>query len=150
MFTRVVAVRTKPGKARDLSKTIHDKILPILEDQPGFVDEILLVSDTEPDKILALSFWESQQDAERYTTAGFWNAPFTVCRIAFRPLSTRSAAGGSPAASRLLESGRSISENLFCAAASGMPACFERIQKYSKPERCWVMSTPGIVHKTAD
>jgi len=46
---------------------IHDKILPILEDQPGFVDEILLVSDTEPDKILALSFWESQQDAERYT-----------------------------------------------------------------------------------
>ncbi len=27
MFTRVVAVRTKPGKARDLSKTIHDKIL---------------------------------------------------------------------------------------------------------------------------
>jgi heme-degrading monooxygenase HmoA len=67
MFTRVVAVRTKPGKARDLSKTIHDKILPILEDQPGFVDEILLVSDTEPDKILALSFWESQQDAERYT-----------------------------------------------------------------------------------
>ena len=67
MFARVVAVSTKPGKARDLSKTIHDKILPILEDQPGFVDEILLVSDTEPDKILALSFWESQQDAERYT-----------------------------------------------------------------------------------
>src|SRR6266436_6820232 len=67
MFTRVVAVRTKPGKARDLSKTIHDKILPILEDQPGFVDEILLVSNTESDQILALSFWKSQQDAELYT-----------------------------------------------------------------------------------
>ena len=67
MFTQVVAVRTKPGKARELANTIQDKILPILEDQPGFVDEILLVSDTEPDKILALSFWESQQDAERYT-----------------------------------------------------------------------------------
>ena len=71
MFTRVVAVRTKPGKARDLSKTIHDKILPILEDQPGFVDEILLVSDAEPDQILALSFWRSQQDAERYTHEQF-------------------------------------------------------------------------------
>jgi heme-degrading monooxygenase HmoA len=67
MFTRVVAVRTKPGKAKEFAKTIHDKILPILEDQPGFVDEILLVSDAEPDQILALSFWKSQQDAERYT-----------------------------------------------------------------------------------
>jgi heme-degrading monooxygenase HmoA len=67
MFSRVVAVRTKPGKARALAKTIHDKILPILEDQQGFVDEILLVSDTEPDQILSLSFWKSQQDAERYS-----------------------------------------------------------------------------------
>jgi heme-degrading monooxygenase HmoA len=67
MFSRVVAVRTKPEKARQFAKTIQDKVLPILEEQPGFVDEIILVSDTEPDEILALSFWESQQDAERYT-----------------------------------------------------------------------------------
>ena len=67
MFSRVVAVKTKPGKARELAKTIHDKIFPILENQPGFVDEILLLSDTEPDQILALSFWKSPQDAERYT-----------------------------------------------------------------------------------
>jgi heme-degrading monooxygenase HmoA len=67
MFARVVAVRTKSGKARELTKTIQDKILPILEDQPGFVDEILLVSDTEPDQILALSFWKSEQDAEHYS-----------------------------------------------------------------------------------
>jgi heme-degrading monooxygenase HmoA len=67
MFTRVVAIRTKPGKAREFTRTIHDKILPILEDQPGFVDEILLVSNTESDQILALSFWKSQEDAELYT-----------------------------------------------------------------------------------
>ena len=67
MFSRVVAVRTKPEKARQFAETIEDKVLPILEEQPGFVDEIILVSDTEPDEILALSFWESQKDAERYT-----------------------------------------------------------------------------------
>lgn len=66
MFTRVVAVRTKEGKARQLAKTIEEKILPILEDQTGFVDEVVLISDTEPDQILALSFWENQEDAERY------------------------------------------------------------------------------------
>ena len=56
MFSRVVAVTTKPGKAGELSKTIHDKILPILRNQPGFVDVVLLVSNTEPDQVLALSF----------------------------------------------------------------------------------------------
>jgi heme-degrading monooxygenase HmoA len=71
MFTRVVAVNTKPGKTRELTKSIHEKVLPILEDQQGFIDEILLVSDTEPDQILALSFWKSQEDAERYTHEQF-------------------------------------------------------------------------------
>ena len=71
MFSRVVAVRTKPGKVREFTQAIQNKILPILEDQPGFVDEILLVSATEPDQILALSFWKSQQDAERYTRQQF-------------------------------------------------------------------------------
>jgi hypothetical protein len=42
MFSRVVAVRTKEGKARQLAKTIQEKILPILESQPGFVDEVVL------------------------------------------------------------------------------------------------------------
>jgi len=67
MFARVVVVSTKSGKAREFAKTIHDRIIPMLEGQQGFVDEILLVSDTEPDQILALSFWKSQQDTERYT-----------------------------------------------------------------------------------
>jgi heme-degrading monooxygenase HmoA len=67
MFARVVAVSIKPGKASEFTETIHDRIVPMLKDQRGFVNEILLVSDTEPDEILALSFWESQEDAERYT-----------------------------------------------------------------------------------
>jgi len=64
MFSRVVAVRTKEGKARQLAKTIEEKILPILESQTGFVDEVVLISDTEPDQILALSFWKNPEDAE--------------------------------------------------------------------------------------
>jgi heme-degrading monooxygenase HmoA len=71
MFTRVVAVATKPGKARELSQTINGKVLPILEGQTGFVDLILLVSATVPDQLLALSFWKSPEDAERYTHEQF-------------------------------------------------------------------------------
>ena len=66
MFTRAVDIHTKPGKARELSTTVNDKVLPILKKQPGFVDEITLVSNTSPDRMLALSFWESEEQAQRY------------------------------------------------------------------------------------
>jgi heme-degrading monooxygenase HmoA len=66
MFSRVVAVTAKSGKAKEVAKIIQDRALPILKDQQGFVDELVLVSDTEPDQILALSFWKTRQDADRY------------------------------------------------------------------------------------
>jgi quinol monooxygenase YgiN len=66
MFTRTVEVTTKSGKARDLATLINDKVVPILNKQAGFADETLLVSDTEPNRVLAISFWNSKEDAERY------------------------------------------------------------------------------------
>ena len=54
MFSRVVAVRTKPEKARQFAKTIQDKVLPILEEQPvllhsegnlGRTDKVVLYLD---------------------------------------------------------------------------------------------------------
>ncbi len=66
MFTRVVELTSKSGKANELSNTINEKVLPILKKQTGFVDETVLVSDTESTRILGLSFWNSKEDAERY------------------------------------------------------------------------------------
>jgi len=66
MFTRVVEVITTSGKKREVADTIRGRVLPILKNQPGFVDEIVLVSETEPNRILALSFWKTKEDAERY------------------------------------------------------------------------------------
>jgi quinol monooxygenase YgiN len=66
MFTRTVEVTAKSGKARELATVINDRVLPILRKQAGFVDETLLVSDTEPDRVLAISFWNKKEDAERY------------------------------------------------------------------------------------
>lgn len=66
MFTRTVELTTKPGKAKELSNTINDKVLPILKKQVGFVDETVLASDTDHDRVLAISFWNTKEDAERY------------------------------------------------------------------------------------
>jgi heme-degrading monooxygenase HmoA len=66
MFTRAVELTSKSGKAKELSNIINEKVVPILKKQTGFVDETVLVSDTESTRILGLSFWSSKEDAERY------------------------------------------------------------------------------------
>ncbi len=66
MFTRVVEVNTKSGKAVELTTIINDKVLPILKKQVGFVDETVLASDTDSNRVLALSYWNTREDAERY------------------------------------------------------------------------------------
>lgn len=71
MFTRVVEVTAKPGKARELSRTIGDKILSILQNQSGFVDELVLISEESPDEILALSFWKTRENADNYNRNHF-------------------------------------------------------------------------------
>jgi heme-degrading monooxygenase HmoA len=48
-------------------------LLPILRVQPGFVDEIVLQSDTEPHRILALTFWRTREHAERYNRENYKN-----------------------------------------------------------------------------
>jgi heme-degrading monooxygenase HmoA len=66
MFTRVVEMTSKSGKSKELADTINEKAVPILKKQHGFVDEIVLISHADPDRVLALSFWNQQEDAERY------------------------------------------------------------------------------------
>ncbi|HYL12487.1 MAG TPA: antibiotic biosynthesis monooxygenase family protein [Terriglobales bacterium] len=66
MYTRVVEMTSKPGKSKELSNAINEKAVPILRQQNGFVDEVVLVSDSERDRVLAISFWNTREDAERY------------------------------------------------------------------------------------
>ena len=66
MFTRLVEMTSKSGKSQELANTINQKAVPILKKQRGFVDEVVLVSSGEPDRVLALSFWNKKEDAEQY------------------------------------------------------------------------------------
>ena len=66
MFTRVVELTSKSGKSKELAKTIDEKAVPILKQQRGFVDEMVLVSDAEPNRIIGISFWNNKADAEQY------------------------------------------------------------------------------------
>jgi len=78
MFTRAVELKSKSGKSAELANVINDKVVPILRKQQGFTDEIVLVSDVEPNRVLALSFWKTKEDAERYQREQFKNVHETV------------------------------------------------------------------------
>jgi len=81
MFTRVVEVITKTGKARDLTRTVNEKVLTILKNQPGFLDEITLVSDEDPNRVLAISFWKSKEHAEAYHREQFSRVTETISNL---------------------------------------------------------------------
>ena len=71
MFTRIVELTSKPGKNKQLADTIDEKVLPILKKQKGFVDETVFVSDKEDNRVLALGFWNTKEDAEQYHRAEY-------------------------------------------------------------------------------
>lgn len=66
MFTRIVDCTVKPEKREEFKQRMTDDALPLLQKQPGFVDVITLTSDTEPERVVAISFWKTKSDAERY------------------------------------------------------------------------------------
>ncbi len=71
MFTRVVEIQCKAGLSKELTDTIQEKVVALLKKQRGFVDETILVSDTDPTHVIGVSYWNSKEDAERYRREEF-------------------------------------------------------------------------------
>ncbi|PYX21142.1 MAG: hypothetical protein DMG87_09555 [Acidobacteria bacterium] len=57
MFTRIVECHVKPEKKDEFNNKLRSEVLPILQKQPGFVDLIALASENDPERMVALSFW---------------------------------------------------------------------------------------------
>jgi len=65
MFVRQVTAQFKPGKFDLLNKRLENEIIPLLKKQKGFRDELSFF-DRENDEAVAMSFWETEKDAEIY------------------------------------------------------------------------------------
>ncbi len=71
MFVRIVELTAKTGKARDLVRMGNDEIVSIMRDQPGFVDEVIVQSQDDPNRLLAMSFWRTRREADSYNLESF-------------------------------------------------------------------------------
>jgi len=65
MFAHYVALKLKYNSAPELSRLLENRIVPLLRERNGFLDEINLIS-SERLEALVISFWETRESAEAY------------------------------------------------------------------------------------
>ena len=65
MFARLAQITAKPGQASNVSQAARDRLIPMLKQQPGFIDTLGLNSDTDPNQLVGITLWNSKEDAEK-------------------------------------------------------------------------------------
>jgi hypothetical protein len=65
MYTRHVNIKLSPGGLPEFRRLLEEKIIPLLRTQPGFQDEITLVT-AKRNRVIAISFWDTQASADAY------------------------------------------------------------------------------------
>ena len=71
MYARVLEMRTKHGQARALCAAAEREILPIVRKYPGFVDVMWMIPGDAPDSVLAISWWQSSEAADKFRNEGY-------------------------------------------------------------------------------
>jgi hypothetical protein len=70
MFARSVSLRLKPNTLSEFTRIFDKEVLPMLQKQSGFRDEILFAVPGGLD-VVAISLWDTKDYAEAYNTAGY-------------------------------------------------------------------------------
>ncbi len=80
MYARHVTLNLKPNQREELTQTFEREILPLLQKQNGFTDEITFVS---PDgrQVMAISLWESKENADRYNREAYPQVLKSLARV---------------------------------------------------------------------
>ncbi len=68
MYARVFDCALQTVRQMEFNNILRDQVLPVLKNEPGFVDLISFVSDEQPDHALGIALWKSQEDAHRFYT----------------------------------------------------------------------------------
>ena len=82
MFARIVQITAKSGEGPNLSQHVRDRTINVLKQQPGFIDMVVLKSDTDPNQFVGVSLWKSKEEAEKFLASQQWQQLLQE----FRPL----------------------------------------------------------------
>ena len=66
MFARHVTMRLKPNTVAEFTRTLENEVIPLLQKQRGFRDEIVLVVPGGTEAV-GISFWDQKENADAYS-----------------------------------------------------------------------------------
>src|ERR1041385_1767494 len=70
MFARTVSIKLKPNTLSEFNQTFVKEIMPLMQKQAGFRDEIAYAGDDSL-HLTAVSLWDSREQAETYSTSAY-------------------------------------------------------------------------------
>ena len=70
MYARRVSVQLKPNSNAEFAQQLEKQIVPMLQKQQGFKDEISFISPSG-EEAFAVSLWDTKESAELYSRAHY-------------------------------------------------------------------------------
>src|SRR5712692_4317518 len=80
MFARSVTVRLKSNSVAEFNRTMEKDILPLLQKQRGFRDEISLVASNGSEAV-GISLWDQKEDADAYNRITYTEVEKVLSRV---------------------------------------------------------------------
>ena len=65
MYARLVKAHLKPGKYELATRTLEEKVIPMLKKQKGFRDELSFLDEDHKESV-SISLWETEEDVRKY------------------------------------------------------------------------------------
>jgi hypothetical protein len=66
MFARIVSIQLKPNSATDFTQLIEKEVLPLLQKQEGFHDEMTFLAPGGTEAV-GISLWDMKEHADAYS-----------------------------------------------------------------------------------
>jgi hypothetical protein len=80
MFARSVTIHLKSNSVSEFNNTMEKDILPLLQKQKGFRDEISLVTSNGSEAV-GISLWDQKEDAEAYSRTTYSEVQTFLARV---------------------------------------------------------------------
>ena len=80
MFVRSVTIHLKSNSVSEFNSTMFNDILPLLQKQKGFRDEISLVASNGSEAV-GISLWDRKEDAEAYNRTAYSEVQKLLARV---------------------------------------------------------------------
>ncbi len=71
MVARVLEIAPMPEKINELIQVLNRQVVPILKQQPGFVETLVFAPESPTDRIMSITFWMEKHSAEKYAKEAY-------------------------------------------------------------------------------